>query len=313
MKMIRRISRWALLAAAIWLAGSSAIGIVAVEAALHPGRNPIGQAHEAHAQAFAAVLHAELTDVSVTAADGATLRGWFIQPAAGNSDAVILLHGVVANRAAMLGYAALLLRHGYAVLLPDARAHGSSGGDLATYGVWESDDIRRWVDWLDQAHSPGCVYGLGESMGAAQLLESLALEKGFCAVAAESAFASFREAGFDRVGQALGTGPWAGRFLLRPGVEVGFVYARLRYGIDFEEASPENAVAASSVPVLLIHGQMDSNLPRRHSEEILARNAGRSPAVALWEPADAEHCGGMSAQPKEFERRVVGWFADHRR
>jgi alpha-beta hydrolase superfamily lysophospholipase len=254
-----------------------------------------------------------MTDASVTAADGVPLRAWFIRPAAGNGDAVILLHGVVANRAAMLGYAGLLLRHGYAVLLPDARAHGSSGGEIATYGVRESDDIRRWYDWLEQAQAPGCIDGLGESMGAAQLLESLAVEKGFCAVASESPFATFREAGYDRVGQALGTGPWAGRVLLRPGVEAGFVYARWRYGIDFGKASPENAVAASGVPVLLIHGQMDTNLPPRHSEEIVARNAGRRPAVELWEPARAEHCGGMAAEPEEFERRVVGWFEGHRR
>ena len=114
--------------------------------------------------------HAELTEASIAANDGVTLRGWSIRPRRGNGDAVILLHGHTDNRAGMLGNADLLLRHGYAVLLPDARGHGASGGDLATYGVKEADDIRRWFDWIEQAEAPRCIDGLGESMGAALLL-----------------------------------------------------------------------------------------------------------------------------------------------
>lgn len=69
-----------------------------------------------------------------------------MRPPIGNGDGVILLHGQAANRANMLGNADLLLRHGYAVLLPDARAHGESGGPIATYGVVEASDVRRWYE-----------------------------------------------------------------------------------------------------------------------------------------------------------------------
>lgn len=41
----------------------------------------------------------------------------------------------------MIGYAELLLTRGSAVLMPDSRAHGQSGGALATYGLLEKDDI----------------------------------------------------------------------------------------------------------------------------------------------------------------------------
>lgn len=79
----------------------------------------------------------------------------------------------------MIGYAELLLAHGFAVLVPDARAHGASGGDLATYGLLESDDIHEWFDWLEQHEHPDCVFGFAESMGAAQLLQSLRSEPRF--------------------------------------------------------------------------------------------------------------------------------------
>lgn len=213
----------------------------------------------------------------------------------------------------MLGYADLLLRHGYAVLLPDSRAHGLSGGEIAAYGVKEADDVRRWYDWIARAESPRCIFGLGESMGAALLLTSLRSEQGFCAVAAESPFASFREASYDRLGQGLNAGAWLGRTLLRPAVNAGFLYARWKYRVDLEQASPENAVAESKVPVLLIHGLEDTNLPPRNSEMIVARSLARGPAVVLWEPMEAGHTGAASAKPEEFERRVIGWFESHDR
>ena len=142
------------------------------------------------------------------------LRGWLLRPPNANGDASLLLHGLGDNRLGMSGYAQMLLARGYAVLLPDARGHGESGGNLATYGLLERHDIQQWVDYLQNAVHPHCVYGLGESMGAAQLLQSLEVEKRFCAVVAESSFSTFREIAYDRMGQPFGLGPWVGRIAL---------------------------------------------------------------------------------------------------
>jgi hypothetical protein len=311
MRNFRRLLRWAVVVSAVWIAFSAIAGVVAMDSALHVGRSVAGASGNALAHRIAAQDHADLADVAITASDGAVLHAWFIRPGAGKGDAAILLHGVGDNRSGMLGNAELLLSHGYSVLLPDARAHGASGGGLTTYGVEEAADVRRWLDWIDQTQTPHCIYGLGESMGAGQLLRSLAEVPSFCAVVAESPFASFREAGYDRLGERFNAGPWVGRTLLRPALEAGLLYARWRYRLNFDSDSPENAVAASRVPVLLIHGLRDTNLPARHSEMIQARNRMRSPAVALWEPAEAGHCGAASAEPAEFERRVIGWFESH--
>jgi uncharacterized protein len=307
LKRMRSIAIFAGAGLTIWLLICAAIGLVAVEGALHPARMALTTEDEQYAAAIAKENHAVLVNVEVAADDGAMLRAWSVVPQVGNHDAVILLHGQGDNRAGMLGTAAILLHHGYAVLLPDARAHGLSGGQVGTYGVLEADDVRRWFDWLHQSESPRCIDGLGDSMGGAELLRSLDAERGFCAVIAESSFSSFREAAYDRLGQQFSTGSWLGRTLLRPAFMVGVVYVQLRYGIDFGKADPASAVARSGVPVLLIHGLADTNLPPRHSENIKARN----PAVALWEPVAANHCGASSAEPAEYEQRVVGWFASH--
>ena len=291
----------------VWLLICAAIGVVAIEGALHLVRRGLSADDEQEAARVAGENHAVLTNVEVSAKDGAVLRAWSVVPALGNHDAVILLHGQGDNRAGMLGPAGLLLRHGYAVLLPDARAHGMSDGQIGTYGVLEADDIRRWFEWLRQTESPHCVDGIGDSMGGAELLRSLGAERGFCAVIAESAFASFREAAYDRLGQQFSTGPWLGRTVLRPALVFGMAYVRLRYGVDFKKADPASTVAATRVPVLLIHGLADTNLPPRHSQMIKAGN----PSVVLWKPTSANHCGASSTEPEEYERRVIGWFAGH--
>ena len=220
----------------------------------------------------------------------------------------MLFHGVADNRLGVAGFAELFVRHGYSVLLADSRTHGESDGNIATYGVREARDIHDWVEWIYQTHRPSCVYGFGESMGAGIVLQSLAEEKRFCAVVAESAFADFREAVYDRVGGTLHQGPWLAKTLLRPSVELGFAYARMRYGLDFADRSPRSAVAKSRVPVLLIHGERDSVLRLRNSESIQAAN----PATVLWIVPNAEHCGAWSAQPTLFEQRVLAWFSSHR-
>jgi uncharacterized protein len=63
-------------------------------------------------------------------------------------------------------------------------------------------------------------------------------------------------------------------------------------------------VASTKVPVLLIHGQADRNIPVRHSRKIAAENH----AVVLREGPGADHCGAQGAGPDEFERRVIAWF-----
>jgi len=292
---------------ACYLVFALVAGILLAEVTVHPVRNVQGPADEMRMRRTAQQSHYELVDATIAAQDGATLRAWSIRPpnSNGNGNAVLLLHGLGDNRTGMTGYADLLLSHGFSVLMPDARAHGTSGGNLATFGLLETDDISRWLDWVQQNDHPMCIFGLGESMGAAQLLQSLRTETRFCAAVAESPFASFREIGYDRVGQRFNTGPWLGRTVFRPIVEFAFLYARLKYKLNFEQVSPEVAIARTKVPIFLIHGKADSNIPVRHADLIFARN----PGISIWEVPNADHCGARSTAPEEFREKVLGWFA----
>jgi len=92
-------------------------------------------------------------------------------------------------------------------------------------------------------------------------------------------------------------------------VEIAFWYARWKYDLDLEQVMPDRAIAGSQVPVWLIHGRDDRNIPVRHSRQI-ARN---NPRLTVWEVPGADHCGAINVSPQEFERRLVEWFEEHAR
>ncbi len=303
--LVSRRSRRLLLGLTLYLAFSAVAGIYLADGTLHPAKRPLTAEDLAAARSVFQNLHSELAETSITASDGIVLRGWIVKPQRQNGNAAILLHGLADNRLGMMGYAELLLAHGYTVLLPDARAHGISGGELATYGLLERDDIREWADFLSNESHTDCVFGLGESMGAAQLLQSLETNAKFCAVVAESPFASFREIAYDRMGQPFHTGPWLGRTLLRPVIECAFLRAQWKYGLDMRSIAPQESVTQSHIPIMLIHGEADSNIPVRHSQLIHAHD----PQTLLWEVPKADHCGALSIAPAEFEKRILRWFS----
>jgi len=236
----------------------------------------------------------------VTTRDAAVLQGWLFTPARPNGAGVILLHGVSDTRHGVRSHAEFLLRAGYTVLTPDARGHGESGGSFITYGVLEAEDVHVWADWLF-ARGVQRLYGLGESMGASILLESLAREPRFRTVVAECPFATFEEVARYRLAQASGGPEWA----FRPITALGFTYARLRYGVDLTKASPLAAVRAAQTPILLIHGQQDTNIPIAQSRELAAANPKW---VRLWEAPRATHVNAFGVEPERYIREVLGWF-----
>jgi uncharacterized protein len=297
---VRPLVRIAVLAGGIYLLATCIAAGALVELALRPP-------HRALDEQAAAVLRVPVQDVSISAADGAVLRAWYARPPQPNGAGVILLHGVADNREGVVGFAEMFLAHGYAVLLPDSRAHGESGGAFPTYGVLERDDVRRWAAWL-HGRASGCEYFFGESMGAAIAIQASAITPGVCAIAVESAFSTFRAIADDRIAQITRLGLWFPDTLGAPARELALHWVDAVDHVDLAEASPLTAIRRSRVPTLVIAGTADDNIPMRHSQQ-LARAGGSH--TELWIVEGAEHTGAVSVNPAEFERRVTGWFAEH--
>ena len=283
---------------AIVLAASMAIA----EGALHRPPLPASAGSESIPEGLAARAKGGANSVTVQAADGITLSGWWLAPENRSPAvlhppaAVIVLHGIGDTRKGASGHAGYLLDAGYFVLLPDSRAHGKSGGEMVTYGLLEREDVRRWVVWI-RRQGIEQVYEIGVSMGAATLLQSLHGAR-FQAVVAESPFSCFPEIARQRV------------FGLRAISMSALLYAKLRYGFDLAAACPETTIREDGgrTPVLLIHGTDDLNIPIAHSRRL--RYAASIP-LPLWEVKGAGHVEALSRAYAEYTHRVLRFFAEN--
>src|SRR5713101_2157703 len=146
--MRRRLIRIALILLFFPLLLAAAAGWLAAPAFQHPIRREMTPDLIREADASLAVTGAAREDFDVRAPDGALLRGWKVRPRNPNRSWVLLFHGVADNRVGVIGQSEFLLRAGYSVVMMDARAHGASGGPIATYGWLERNDTRAIIDAL---------------------------------------------------------------------------------------------------------------------------------------------------------------------
>lgn len=242
-------------------------------------------------------------DFVVRAPDGVDLRGWKVRAQSPNGDWILLFHGVSDNRTGVLGHAEILLRHGYDVVMIDSRAHGESGGDMATYGWKERYDTVAITNALYSTERVRHLGALGVSMGAAIALQSAAVEPKIEAVVAEDPFANLREVSYDYGG--LHFSPLLGKTLFRPATIYAMRELAKAGGFSPDEVAPEKAVAARPFPFLLICGTNDHTIPCRHAEEIYKDARGPK---ELWVVDGAEHASALGRAPAEYESRVTSFL-----
>lgn len=188
--------------------------------------------------------------VAFESASGSRLSGWFMagEPHVG---AVLLLHGVRANRLEMLGRARFLHRHGFSVLLFDFQAHGESPGRNIAFGHLESLDARAAFGYLRQ-RTPGERIGVvGLPLGgAAAIVSEPPLDAD--AMVLEAVYSSFSKAVENRLTMRLGT---FGRYL-----EPMLTWqVNPRLGFDPAVLQPAQRITRLHVPMLLIAGDADKH------------------------------------------------------
>lgn len=323
-RMRRRIIRVLLILLFLPPLLAAVAGWLVAPAYLHPLRRELTPELVREAEAALALTHAESEQFDVRAPDGVLLRGWKVTPRNPNGSWVLLFHGVADNRVGVMGQAELLLGGGYGVVMMDARAHGASGGSMATYGWLEGNDTRAVIDALFQDAAKRClaiqhrgtgnpcppprhIFALGESMGAGIALQSAAADPRIEAVVAEAPFANLREAAYDYAG--LRKYPRLGKTLLSPFAWTLVYRGEKLTGISLAEVSPVEAVKSRAFPVLLICDEKDVALPCRHSRMIY--DAARGPKQ-LWVVPNAYHTAALGFYPEEFKRRVLEFFLTYR-
>ncbi len=252
-----------------------------------------GFTHAARAVVPEARLGTTYQDVTFTTSDGLKLAGWYIPSR--NGAAVIAFPG----RKGPQKHARMLARHGYGVLLFDRRGEGASEGDPEALG-WVGDrDVNAAIAFL--AGRPEVdrnrIGGIGLSTGGEVLLQTAARSTALKAVVSEGAgIRSIREE------RDL---PTAMKWALAPQWSV----STATYAVFSNHAPPPNLKdlvgRIAPRPVFLIYAREGQGGEQELNPGFYA--AARQPKT-LWGIAGSAHTGGISARPREYERRVLQFF-----
>ncbi|MBE1875568.1 alpha/beta hydrolase [Myceligenerans pegani] len=202
----------------------------------HPDRSSPGQAARA--------LDGGV-DVTLDTADGLELAAWFVPPAPEARDrdvAVLVAPGNGSNRLGRAGLAALLAERGFAVLLLEYRGYGGNPGRPTEAGL-ALDARAAQIALAERGHPLERTIYFGESLGAG-VVTRLQSEVPAAGLLLRSPFTSLADAGARHY-------PYLPvRALLRDRYEV----------LD--------RVAATRVPVTVVHGERDDIVPPEQSQAV---------------------------------------------
>jgi len=253
--------------------------------------------HPAHAHVGGGPKDLPVQSVSFSSDPGIVLRGWYI-PGHRGSGAVLLLHGVHANRLAEIGRARFLHQAGYTVLAFDFRAHGESSGDRITFGYTEGRDVLAALNYLRKS-APGERIGvIGTSMGGAAFLLASPRPRVDAAIL-EQVYPSIDLAMDHRMTRYLGSLGHA----LSP---VLLSWVGKETGLQAKQLRPISHIGRVNAPLFLIGGTHDRYTP---PQESLAMYAAASEPKQLWLVPGAGHVDLQQFAGDEYRRRILDFFS----
>lgn len=233
-------------------------------------------------------------------------------------EAILLLHGYSGSIAPDLVEYAPFLRRTAGVLGLDFRGHGGSDDGPSTFGLLETEDIAGALAWFGERGITR-VAMLGTSMGGIAAIAAVAVLGDGSLAAADGDPTAPR--GVDLAPRPAIVGVVADSTAPELEIPVGtrvrgpagrFVAGRLFDGVarvlgaDPRATEPSRVIGLlETVPLLLIHGEVDTTVPIAEGRR-LAALAG--PASEHWIVPGAGHSEGHAVAGDDYERRVTDFL-----
>ena len=201
--------------------------------------------------------------VSIKTFDGLTLRGRYYEISP-DAPIEIMMHGYQGNiERDLSGGIFRAMNIGHNVLIYDHRGSGNSDGRVITFGINESKDCRRWIDFVLKEINPDARIILsGVSMGGATAMITAGFEdlpENVVGIVADCGYTSAKDI-IKKVMRDMKLPP----DLLYPFVQLG---ARLFGRFNIDEFSPIEQVKKAKMPIIFVHGDEDDFVPIEMSEK----------------------------------------------
>lgn len=245
----------------------------------------------------------ELEHITIRSRDGLTLHGDFLPAEYQSNKLAICGHGYTGcGLKDCVSIAVFFHRMGYNCLIVDHRAHGKSEGDYVGFGILDRFDMKAWIDCMEKRFEGNAEIVLyGVSMGAtiAVMTAGLtSLSSSVKAVVADCAFTS----PYDVFAHILKRDYHLPPF---PIMNINDMMCRRKAGYGFRDYSTLDAVQATGVPILFIHGRDDDFVPVWMSEKNY--KMCRSPKDILIVD-NAAHAASYYENKEAYEAKVKGFL-----
>lgn len=264
--------------------------------------NAMPDCYDADAEKAQSVFCAlPLESVTLSAPDGAKLRGKVLVPEKSNGKLILACHGARSSGIGEFCFIGpYLYKQGYTLVMPDHRGCGESDGKFMGYGTHESKDAFLWLDYAKSRFPGLAVFLYGVSMGGATVL-MMSRNLSDPAVQGIVADCPYTSA-WDEFAYQLKTSFHLPAF---PALYVCDLFCRVFCRYKMKDASPLEAVKQAKKPVLFIHGEKDDFVPT-YMQEILY---GACPVLKRKLTVnDAVHARSYYANHKVYENAFEGFI-----
>jgi alpha-beta hydrolase superfamily lysophospholipase len=241
-------------------------------------------------------------EIAFEAADGVTLKGWWV-PAAEPRGSVVLVHGLNRSRIEMVKKVPFLHGQGWNALLFDVRHHGESGGDVSTLGYLERRDVHAAIaEARRRSAVPVVVWGV--SLGAVASMLAVAEDPSVAGVVSDSSYRNLRDTVTHHLRLFRGFRWWLRIVPQWPVAEEVVFWIGRRGGFDPDAADVRAAAARlGGRPALFVANSGDQRMPSEIAFEL--KEAAGGNAKVLVVPGKS-HGGAYRDATVPYETAVAG-------
>ncbi|GAB6121040.1 alpha/beta hydrolase family protein [Dysgonomonas termitidis] len=237
----------------------------------------------------------------IPAGEGRLLDAWLLHTDTLKRGLVIAFHGYIDEKSSMLDRAEVFLDMGYDVLLVNFMGAGDSYGNQTTLGYLEAENVKFAHSYAVSQLQEENIILIGFSMGAVAIMKAQAdynlLVK---ALVLEAPYATFQETVNARLDK-----------LQMPHFPISkmftFWFGKIN-GFDAFEANPQDYAQKIQVPVLLMCGGKDPNIPESETERIFSRLLSKHKELKIF--PDSPHESYLLKYGDEW-CNVVSYFVNN--